>query len=208
VIYFSCANECQENHLVYPDYIKCFYIDKEWDRSPHYTIFEEWISHLNSSGISRDLGINFNISNIYSAKRDLEFLSFCYACIENTLPQVIKTNYSNNDIFVCSQNTVSQEIIDSIIDYSQILNNKPISRKRTVGGGGIERYPILGRPYVNRYTCFIMGDRHTLLQYSKPITLKAALANIPLVNSYSVLHPKNVFECIENYLKIKNDYKN
>ena len=173
----------------------------------HLDFFKQWIRHLKDSGISKDLGIEFKIKDSDRMFGDMDLLELAFMCVDNILPLKFKINYNKNDLIAISKETVNEDTIKMLKKYSRILNEKTRPSDRpTTGGGGIERHPILGKPYIVRNKHFLMADYHTMLQYSKVDSMLVSLTNIPLVNSYSLKHPKNIFECLENYLGIENAY--
>lgn len=175
----------------------------------HLDFFKKWIGHLNNSGVSKDLGIEFKVRDADHLYGDMDFLELAFMSVDNILPSKFQINYKKDDLIAVSKEPVNQDTIKMIKKYSKVLQEKsrPVDRP-TTGGGGIERHPILGKPYIVRNKHFLMADHHTMLQYSKVHSMLVALTNIPLVNSYSLQHPTDIFECLENYLRIENAYTN
>jgi hypothetical protein len=174
-------------------------------RSTHLEYFKNWIDYINDSNIFLDLGIKISFKYMSTVKDDMNFLTRCLVLIDAYIEHMYNVNPDNEDIIVFTTK-VDNHIISEVQDYVEILKNLPREFRPRTGGGGVERHPIFGIQYVIRCDKFLIGSHHTLIQYLKVTTLAAALTNIPLVNSYSVRHPKNIFECIENYLGIQNAY--
>ena len=173
----------------------------------HYDFFIKWMEYLNSSAIFNDLGIFIDLKD-ENVRDDFDFLNFVKTITDNVIPQRSTDRVKNTDTVAVFPSQLTQEKLEEIIHYNEIIDNEDKSNVyKTTGGGGIERHPVLGSKTIFRDVEFIFGSYHAIWQYSKVSSLQAALANIPLVNGYSVIKPHSIFECVENYLGIKNDYK-